>query len=142
MRGCQDSPVWPEFRTCICLAGHETSSRSHVSSCSTSVLSISWESSWSKKLAKAGPSAEANSSVIQYGIQVVSRTARTGCVLREYHQTVVYDICGQKPCRTRAQTQFIARVRRSYCPGTTYDTISGHDREIMPAILVADWFKS
>ena len=24
MRGCQDSPVWPEFWAGICLAGHET----------------------------------------------------------------------------------------------------------------------
>ena len=77
MCGCQDSPVWPKFRTCICLAGHEISPRLTITSCPTSVSSISWESSWSKKLAKAGPSAETNAPVVQCGIQqLVSRTTR------------------------------------------------------------------
>ena len=32
--------------------------------------------------------------------------------------------------RTQAQTPIIACVRQSYCLRTTYDTISGPDREI------------
>ena len=42
-------------------------------------------------IAKAGPSAETNASVVQYSIQeqLVSRTGRTGCVVRAYPHTVV-----------------------------------------------------
>ena len=90
---------------------HETLPRSNVSSYPTSVTSISWELSWSKKLAKAGPSVDTNASVahIQQN-QLASRTRCTGCVLRAYHHTVV---CG------RGITQSYAGSNTVYCPCTT-----------------------
>ena len=66
MRGCQDPPVLPEFRIRICRAGRETSPRYHISCYPTSASSISWESSWGKKLTKGGPSPETNASVVQH----------------------------------------------------------------------------
>ena len=133
MHGCQGSPVWPEFRTCICLAVHETSPRYHVSSCPTSVSSISWESSWKQETSQSSPQ----------GRKQTAQLYSTAYNNNSFHipdvrvvlcmRIIIPSYAGNNPGVHGAQTPFIARVRRSCYPRTTYDTIRGHDLEIRPA---------
>ena len=133
-----------QFRTCICLAGEETSSVTP------------WAAAWHpwrpfpgshptlsrpELMMKPGPKAGTKQLSC-----IIWHTTSTCFTYRMYVLSAAcvpsyYQYAGHNPVLQPAQTLLIARVRWSYCPPTTYDRISGPDRDMRPAYSRHWWFK-